>query len=101
MSFLSRLVQLSRTPQGRALVKQVAKVARDPKSRERLAALRDRSRSRNQRPAAPEKPEPQVQADARKAGGYGQTGDLGTGTQGSSNIAAQEHEHPDEHDRRV
>jgi hypothetical protein len=50
MAVLGRLIGLAKSPQGRRLVMQAAKAARDPRNRERLQDVRSRVRSRTAEP---------------------------------------------------
>jgi hypothetical protein len=42
MAMIGRLIRLARSPQGRRLISEAQKVARDPKNRERLIKARER-----------------------------------------------------------
>ena len=45
-SLFGRLIRLARSPQGRRLLAEAQKAARDPKNRKRLNRLRARTRKR-------------------------------------------------------
>jgi hypothetical protein len=51
MALLGRLIGLAKSPQGRRLLMQAAKAARDPQNRERLQEVRSRVRSRKAEPS--------------------------------------------------
>lgn len=52
MAMFGRLVKLARSAQGRRLLNQAQKAARDPRNRERLQGARDRLRSGKIAPAS-------------------------------------------------
>lgn len=58
MAFLGRLVTLAKSPQGRRLLAQAGKAARDPENRERLEKMRSRLQSRGDSAAKPPAAEP-------------------------------------------
>lgn len=51
MALLGRLVTLAKSPQGRRLLDQAQKAARDPQNRERLEKVRSRIQNRGDAPA--------------------------------------------------
>lgn len=61
MAMFGKLISLARSPQGRKLLSQAQKAARDPQNRERLQEVRTRFRNRKTTPAQ----DPQT-AGARK-----------------------------------
>ncbi len=60
MALFGRLVMLAKSPQGRKLLVQAQKAARDPQNRERLEQVR--SRIRNRGDAAAKQPGSQEQS---------------------------------------
>jgi len=61
MALFGRLVLLAKSPQGRRLLAQAGKAARDPQNRERLEKVRSKIQNRGDatpKPAAPQPSEP-------------------------------------------
>ncbi len=53
MAMLGKLISLAKSPQGRRLLNQAQKAARDPQNRERLQQVRNRLRQGKTTPARP------------------------------------------------
>jgi hypothetical protein len=58
MPMIGRLARLARSPQGRKLLSEAQKLAKDPKNRERLENLRGKVAKQ----VSPEKPKPKAKA---------------------------------------
>lgn len=69
MALFGKLVTLAKSPQGRRLLVQAQKAARDPQNRERLDKVRSRIQNRGAAPAKdPAGPEPGEAAGAEAPG---------------------------------
>jgi len=89
MAMLGRLIGLAKSPQGRKLLNQAQKVARDPQNRERLQEVRSRFGKGKTAPAQNSQPSTQrVQSKGEETSGRGGGGSVGGEPEGRSSAGA-------------
>ncbi len=89
MAMLGRLIGLAKSPQGRKLLNQAQKAARDPQNRERLQEVRSRFGKGKTAPAQNSQPNTQrVQSKGEGTPGRGGGGSVGGEPEGRSSAGA-------------